>query len=163
MIAIADILQAGEKLTAVAPFLAGIQNEEQYTQALELVDHLLLNDPENPLLDLVCAKITAWEESAPEFAEFNAMAQAMPGGIAVIRTLMDQYGLTLSDLPEIGSKSMVSRVLSGKRKLTLEHAKKLATYSAAIFLIPICISFDTDEKRRYATYLILNRRFSFEF
>lgn len=81
MIAIADILQAGEKLTVVAPFLAGIQNEEQYTQALELVDHLLLNDPENPLLDLVCAKITAWEESAPEFAEFNAMAQAMPGGI----------------------------------------------------------------------------------
>ena len=129
MIAIADILQAGEKLTAVAPFLAGIQNEEQYTQALELVDHLLLNDPENPLLDLVCAKITAWEESAPEFVEFNA--------IAVIRTLMDQYGLTLSDLPEIGSKSMVSRVLSGKRKLTLEHAKKLATrfgISPALFI-----------------------------
>lgn len=39
----------------------------------------------------------------------------------------------------------------------------LMTYSAAIFLIPICISFDTAEKRRYATYLILNRRFSFEF
>lgn len=38
-----------------------------------------------------------------------------------------------------------------------------ALYSAAIFLIPICISFDTAEKRRYATYLILNRRFSFEF
>lgn len=36
-------------------------------------------------------------------------------------------------------------------------------YSAAIFLILICISFDTVEKRRYATYLILNRRFSFEF
>ncbi|EFK3441664.1 phage tail assembly protein T [Escherichia coli] len=36
-------------------------------------------------------------------------------------------------------------------------------YSAAIFLIPICISFDTAEKRRYATYLILNRRFSFGF
>lgn len=40
---------------------------------------------------------------------------------------------------------------------------KRAHYSAAIFLIPICISFDTAEKRRYATYLILNRRFSFEF
>lgn len=38
-----------------------------------------------------------------------------------------------------------------------------ASYSAAIFLIPICISFDTAEKRRYATYLILNRRFSFAF
>lgn len=44
---------------------------------------------------------------------------------------------------------------------TVRH--RPATYSAAIFLIPICISFDTAEKRRYATYLILNRRFSFEF
>lgn len=41
--------------------------------------------------------------------------------------------------------------------------EKYFEYSAAIFLIPICISFDTAEKRRYATYLILNRRFSFEF
>ncbi len=40
---------------------------------------------------------------------------------------------------------------------------KPGIYSAAIFLIPICISFDTAEKRRYATYLILNRRFSFAF
>lgn len=31
MIALSNILQAGEQLTAVAPFLAGIQNEEQYT------------------------------------------------------------------------------------------------------------------------------------
>ncbi|HHK9457745.1 TPA: envelope biogenesis factor ElyC [Escherichia coli] len=45
----------------------------------------------------------------------------------------------------------------------LMHSDRVGYYSAAIFLIPICISFDTDEKRRYATYLILNRRFSFEF
>ncbi|HDI8591904.1 TPA: hypothetical protein PPE65_004181 [Escherichia coli] len=42
-------------------------------------------------------------------------------------------------------------------------APTTVVYSAAIFLIPICISFDTAEKRRYATYLILNRRFSFAF
>lgn len=47
----------------------------------------------------------------------------------------------------------------GLRNVLIIHGK----YSAAIFLIPICISFDTAEKRRYATYLILNRRFSFEF
>ena len=106
MMVIADILKAGEKLTAVAPFLAGIQNDEQYAEALAFVDHLLLNDPDNPLLDLVCAKISAWENASPEFAEFNAQRNAMPAGLSVIRTLMDQYGLTLSDLPEIGSKSM---------------------------------------------------------
>ncbi|EPX0649071.1 hypothetical protein ACWV30_001062 [Shigella sonnei] len=43
------------------------------------------------------------------------------------------------------------------------HSLPDGMYSAAIFLIPICISFDTAEKHRYATYLILNRRFSFEF
>lgn len=43
-------LASRRKLTAVAPFLAGIQNEEQYTQekTAELVDHLLLNDPATP-------------------------------------------------------------------------------------------------------------------
>ncbi|EPW5884810.1 IS66 family insertion sequence element accessory protein TnpB [Escherichia coli] len=51
-------------------------------------------------------------------------------------------------------------VRDGKVSIT---RSQLAMYSAAIFLIPICISFDTAEKRRYATYLILNRRFSFEF
>lgn len=45
----------------------------------------------------------------------------------------------------------------------MQLAQQFGIYSAAIFLIPICISFDTAEKRRYATYLILNRRFSFEF
>lgn len=134
---ISDILEAGEKLTAVAPFLAGIQNEDQYAQALTFIDHLLLNDPDNPLLDLVCAKISAWEHSSPEFAEFNAQLEAMPAGVSVIRILMSQHGLTLSDLPEIGSKSMVSRVLSGQRKLTLDHAKKLAArfgISPALFI-----------------------------
>lgn len=137
MMRIADILEAGEKLTTVAPFLAGIQGEEQYAEALMLVDHLLLNDPDNPLLDLVCARITAWENSAPEFAEFNDMLASMPAGVSVIRVLMDQQGLTLSDLPEIGSKSMVSRVLNGQRKLTLEHAKKLSVrfgISPALFI-----------------------------
>ncbi|EFK7853632.1 hypothetical protein HIS69_004559 [Escherichia coli] len=49
------------------------------------------------------------------------------------------------------------------RNVSVVLREPSAEYSAAIFLIPICISFDTAEKRRYATYLILNRRFSFEF
>lgn len=137
MMVISDILRAGEKLTAIAPFLAGIQNEEQYADAMLFIDHLLLNDPDNSLLDLVCAKITAWENSASAFAEFNTLLENMPAGVSIIRVLMDQHGLSMSDLPEIGSKSMVSRVLNGQRKLTLEHAKKLAArfgISPALFI-----------------------------
>lgn len=51
----------------------------------------------------------------------------------------------------------------GQGKPVIALLGEYDAYSAAIFLIPICISFDTAEKRRYATYLILNRRFSFEF
>lgn len=64
-------------------------------------------------------------------------------------SLIDEYAL-------LGWRAMLTEV-------NLSPKPGLVDYSAAIFLIPICISFDTDEKRRYATYLILNRRFSFEF
>ena len=123
---IADILKAGEDLTAAAPFLAGIHTPQQHEEALEFVEYLLLNDPSNPLLDIACNHITAYENTAPEFAEFLALQRSIPTGVAVLHTLMSQYGLTQSDFPEIGSKSMFSRVLNGKRKLTLEHAKKLS-------------------------------------
>lgn len=112
---VADIINAGEALTAVAPFLAGITDKRQHAEAVEFVEHLLLNGPENPLLDLVCAKMTAYEDTAPEFAEFNTQLAAMPAGVATIRLLLDQHELTLSGLPEIGSKPMVSRVLNGER------------------------------------------------
>lgn len=62
---------------------------------------------------------------------------------------MARYGVSRPDNPNSNT-------------LGLRNALAIA-YSAAIFLIPICISFDTAEKRRYATYLILNRRFSFGF
>ena len=38
---------------------------------------------------------------------------------------MDQYDLGTADIPEIGSKSMVSRVLSGERSLNKNHIKAL--------------------------------------
>ncbi len=57
----------------------------------------------------------------------------------------------------------VTLTFNEQRRAAYRQQGLWGDYSAAIFLIPICISFDTAEKRRYATYLILNRRFSFEF
>jgi len=39
---------------------------------------------------------------------------------------MDQYQLGTADIPEVGSKSMVSRVLSGERSMNKKHIKALA-------------------------------------
>ncbi|MFB0712257.1 type II toxin-antitoxin system HigA family antitoxin [Buttiauxella noackiae] len=123
----AKINKAAAALYAVAPFVAGIRNDEQHVAALAFIEELMdADDITNPLFDIVVDKIKAYEDSAPEYAEFNARIAALPTGLAVLRTLIDQHNLTLSDLPEIGSKSMVSRVLKGERKLSLDHIKALA-------------------------------------
>ena len=45
----------------------------------------------------------------------------------MLRVLIDQHDLTVSDLQdEIGSKSLVSMILSGKRNLTKEHIQRLS-------------------------------------
>lgn len=133
-----EITKAGAALFAIAPFIAGIHTEAQHAAALEFVENLFdADDTDNPLFEIVAAKIKEYESTAPEFEEFNARLAAVPAGIAVLRTLINQYDLTLSDLPEIGSKSMVSRVLKGERKLSLDHIKALAArfgISPALFI-----------------------------
>lgn len=44
----------------------------------------------------------------------------------LLRFLMEQHGLTQSDLPEAGNQSVVSQVLSGKRQLTARHIALLS-------------------------------------
>ena len=46
--------------------------------------------------------------------------------MAMLRVLMKQHGLGVADFPEIGDKSLVSRILSGSRNLTKQHIQKLA-------------------------------------
>ncbi|MFZ3390704.1 MULTISPECIES: helix-turn-helix domain-containing protein [Buttiauxella] len=135
---IADALKAAEALKIAVPFLAGNTGEKEYLAALELVEYLLVNEPTNPLLDLVSLKISEYENQLPEVIAFREQMNVLPSGIAVLKTLMDQYQLNQSDFQqEIGSKSMVSRVLSGERQLTIEHIRKLSLrfgISPALFI-----------------------------
>ena len=91
------------------------------------MEYLIEHDPDNPLVDMLTAKIDKYENKSPEFAEFNARVASSPSGLALLRTLMDQYQLTQSDFEnEIGKKSLVSRILNGQRTLTLDHMRSLA-------------------------------------
>ena len=49
-----------------------------------------------------------------------------PANLSLLRILMDQHNLGTADLPEIGSKSMVSPVLSGERALNKNLIKTLS-------------------------------------
>lgn len=134
---IAEAIKATEALTDAVPFLGRKPTKRDYNDALEMVAELLINDPHNPLVNILCARITEYENNDPDLQAFAARMRAAPSEIGVLKTLINQYQLNLADLPEIGSKSMVSRVLKGERKLSLDHIKKLAArfnVSPALFL-----------------------------
>lgn len=123
----AKAIKATKELVAAVPFLGGSYSEGDYREALALVDYLIENDDENPLIDFLASKISDYEDSSERFAEFNKSIAEMPVGVALLRTLIDQHKLTYADLKEeIGSKSLVSQILSGQRSLTIAHIKALS-------------------------------------
>ena len=70
--------------------------------------------------------ISEYESRDREMLAFEVEASAGPADLAMLRLLMDQHSLGMADLPELGSKSMVSRVLSGERSLSKKHIKALS-------------------------------------
>lgn len=80
---------------------------ENHETALELVEYLISHDDESPLISVLADKIEAYEQSAPEFAEWNARIAALLKSVALLRIIMDQHGLNQSDFgEEIGGKSL---------------------------------------------------------
>ncbi|RJT31941.1 helix-turn-helix domain-containing protein [Rahnella woolbedingensis] len=120
-------LNATATLINAVPLLGGSHSREDYEQALEMVERLIDTDDENPLIDLLAKKIADYENSTPEFEAFNTRIAALPQELAMLRVLMDQHGLNQSSFKEeIGARSLVSMILKGERKLTLEHMKALS-------------------------------------
>ncbi|HFI5336348.1 TPA: type II toxin-antitoxin system HigA family antitoxin [Serratia liquefaciens] len=124
---ITDALKATHELLRAIPLLGGSTSPQDYRDALALVEHLLETDEHHPLIDVLAAKIVEYEDNSPDFAEFNQRIAQLPQGVAALSVLMEQYGLSQSDFEnEIGKKSLVSQILSGKRSLTIPHIMALA-------------------------------------
>jgi HTH-type transcriptional regulator/antitoxin HigA len=117
-----------KSLFAQAGFISHIRDEDDYAQALALMDELIESyDEYRPLIEVLSTSIAHWENSADEFVEFNARNSALDSGVAVLRALMDQHQLNTTDFQEeIGGKSMVSMILSGSRQLNKEHIVALS-------------------------------------
>ncbi|PHM74865.1 helix-turn-helix domain-containing protein [Xenorhabdus kozodoii] len=123
-----EAIQAANSLISIVPLLGDSNSHKDYEDAVKLVEYLVEHDPDNPLVDMICTKIDEYENNAPKFRAFNAILNECDDSIAVLRTLMDQYGLNTTDFKaELGSRSYVSRILNGERGLTLDHMKKLAS------------------------------------
>ncbi|MBD9646368.1 helix-turn-helix domain-containing protein [Pantoea sp. PNT02] len=130
----AEKYQAALNATAVLvqefPFLkasAVTISQAEYEAALELVEYLIDNDDDNPLIGVLADKIEAYENTAPEFSQWNASLTALPKGVAMLGVIMDQNNLNQSDFKEeIGGKSLVSMIMKGERQLTLDHMRSLS-------------------------------------
>ena len=109
-----------------------IDDEQHYQEALELIESFLedaedsADDPLNGVIALLSHAVENYENRDKEIVAFEKRAKDQPADIATLRLLMDQHNLGTADLPEIGSKSMVSRVLSGERGLNKNHIKALS-------------------------------------
>jgi HTH-type transcriptional regulator/antitoxin HigA len=84
------------------------------------------DDPLNAVIEMLSRAIEAYENKDDVMAAFEKRVMDQPADLAVLRLLMDQHALGTADLPEIGSKSMVSRVLSGERNLSKKHIQALS-------------------------------------
>lgn len=110
-----------------------IKTEQDYQDALETIEHLFseakdtTDDPLNGLIDMISKAIEKYEATQEGIIAFDKEANNTNQEISVLRVLMSQHHLTLSDFKnEIGSKSLVSMILNGKRNLTKEHITKIS-------------------------------------
>jgi len=128
----AKVMDAWDQFSRVAGTCLHIQDDAAYQDALALVNDLMeqsedrADDPLRPVLDLLFQSIDAYEMQDKPFRAFHDEAMTIPRDLATLGVLMDQYRLGMNDFPEIGSKSLVSRILSGERNLTKKHIQALS-------------------------------------
>ena len=120
--------------TVISPLLA-VRNEQEYDLAVERLNGLLDEigtDERHPLytlLDTLGTVLHAYEE------KYHPMPEC--SGAAMLGFLIDQHGLSQSDLPEVGSQGVVSEILHQKRELNVRQIRALAkrfNVSPAVFI-----------------------------
>jgi HTH-type transcriptional regulator/antitoxin HigA len=118
----------------ISPLLV-IRNEKDYDAAVkrlnELLDDIGTNEkhPLYTLLDTLGTLIQVYEEEHYPIPEAS--------GVDVLRFLMEEHGLTQSNLPEVGSQGVVSEILNNKRELNVRQIRALSErfkVSAAVFV-----------------------------
>lgn len=100
-----------------------IRTKRDYNEAVQAMNMLLdagASDEEHPLANLVATL-------GELIGDYDDQHYPLPdvSGVDMLAFLMEQHGLTQSDLPEIGTQGVVSMILSGKREINLRQVKGL--------------------------------------
>lgn len=117
--------------------LGPIRDDAHYTRMVELADALTESGQagEDGALSNLFAVVC---ELIGDYDDRHFPLPAIPPR-EMLRFLMEQHGLKQSDLPEVGTQSVVSEILSGRRMLNARQIAALAArfgVGADVFLEP---------------------------
>ena len=124
MAVVMDKATEEQYLTLVRAFpLVSIHNDAHLDEAVAVIDQLLdipkRSTAEEEYLQALTDLVEVYEDAH--------VAIPTVSGLDALRYLMEENGLTQADLvPDFGTRSIVSEVLSGKRRLALTHIARLA-------------------------------------
>jgi HTH-type transcriptional regulator/antitoxin HigA len=113
------------RLVAFLPPMA-IRDDVQHSNTLEVIDRLMqvenLSRDQSDYLETLVELVEVYE------AKQHAIELSNTTGLESLRHVLNESGLSGSDLGRLLGvhASMGSKILNGERKLTWEHAKKLA-------------------------------------
>ena len=108
----------------ILPYINIPSNEKEYAFLLKVVEELMetsrfrQDERAIKLLKLIARNIETYEQ---KHYPSKAVSSA-----EVLAFLMEEHGLGQNDLPEIGGQSLISKILNGKRQLTVSHIKFLS-------------------------------------
>jgi HTH-type transcriptional regulator/antitoxin HigA len=119
-----DVIESWAAVSDALGLATPIRDESHYEELLAFVDEAFErfgNDESHPvfgLVSIVADRIREYEDRVHPWPQ-------MPPH-EFLRQLMTERDIRQSDLPEVGSQSVVSEVLSGKRSLNLRQVKALS-------------------------------------
>lgn len=128
-----DVLKTLEQLQVLmdqlrGEYVYGIKGPADYERATRLLDELTdgheLNLYEERILIELEGAILDYERA--DATRFNAEVEATTTPVQLLKDLIETHGLSGSDLPEIGDKTAVSKVLKGDRAISHKMAFALA-------------------------------------
>ena len=110
-------------------------NQAEYKRLVMFLDHLLDEVGENESHPM--ASLVETLGSLVETYEEKKYPETKGGAVETLQFLMEEHGLTQSDLPEIGSQGVISEILKGHRKLNIRQIGELSRrfhVSPAVFI-----------------------------
>lgn len=120
-----ELLTSWESINTALGISGAVRDEVHYAELLAFVDEVFEkfgHEDQHPIFTLVSLV-------AERIREYENRQHPWPNGATpagCLAFLMESHGLNQKDMPEVGTQSVVSEILSGKRQINLRQAAALA-------------------------------------